>query len=307
MKHDLIIGSTLNCEIETKEQWLQDRKGGITATDIATIVGANPFKTAYKLWREKTGLDEPDSLNSNMARGLFLEQGVAQMFGFESKNSIFNTARDLYICPENDKHRCSPDYFYHNPDKGTGVLEIKTNASYIKDSKDAHYIQLQWNMYVTQCDFGTIAYLDSSLRLKHFEYELDSILVEQLKEYANEFWQFIETKQEPALLSISDIEDKYSEATEESIEADESIISDYINLVKYRSEIKEFEIKLKECEERIKLFMLDKSQLTNSGEVIATWKSQAGRKTYDMQAIGKEIDLEKHTKVGKNFRVFKVK
>ena len=37
------------------EQWLENRKGGIGSSEVATIVGLNPYETPYQLWLRKTG------------------------------------------------------------------------------------------------------------------------------------------------------------------------------------------------------------------------------------------------------------
>ena len=50
---------------KTEEEWLAARNQGITATDIPTIVGANPYKSAYKLWLEKRGDISRDDLSQN--------------------------------------------------------------------------------------------------------------------------------------------------------------------------------------------------------------------------------------------------
>lgn len=39
----------------TREEWLEARTQGIGGSDAACIVGANPWKSARQLWKEKTG------------------------------------------------------------------------------------------------------------------------------------------------------------------------------------------------------------------------------------------------------------
>ena len=40
---------TINCK--NREEWLSERTGGIGSSEIATIVGLNPYETPYSLWR----------------------------------------------------------------------------------------------------------------------------------------------------------------------------------------------------------------------------------------------------------------
>lgn len=40
---------------QNREEWLKERTQGIGGSDAGCIVGANPWKSARQLWREKTG------------------------------------------------------------------------------------------------------------------------------------------------------------------------------------------------------------------------------------------------------------
>src|SRR5271156_958184 len=99
---------------ETKEEWLKWREGGIGGSDIATIMGHNPYKTPYQLWEEKCGfrtvfetpamlygtLTEPIARTwLNDKRSLNLEAGIcvqdddvpifrASLDGYNEKNVI---------------------------------------------------------------------------------------------------------------------------------------------------------------------------------------------------------------------------
>lgn len=60
---------------QNTSEWLQWRQTGISASDIPTAMGLNPYKTAYRLWLEKTGRANPEDLsgNPNVQRGNRLE------------------------------------------------------------------------------------------------------------------------------------------------------------------------------------------------------------------------------------------
>lgn len=63
----------------TKEQ-LQARKIG--GSDVATILGLNPYKTAYELWGEMTGVIERVNLDDNdaVAAGNIFEDAIGQFY-----------------------------------------------------------------------------------------------------------------------------------------------------------------------------------------------------------------------------------
>lgn len=47
----------------THEEWLQERKRGLGASDAGTIIGVNKWKSNVELWREKVGIQEPEDIS----------------------------------------------------------------------------------------------------------------------------------------------------------------------------------------------------------------------------------------------------
>ena len=41
-----------------RDAWLLERTKGIGGSDVATVLGLNPYKTPLSLWEEKTGKTE---------------------------------------------------------------------------------------------------------------------------------------------------------------------------------------------------------------------------------------------------------
>ena len=62
--------------------WERVRNSGIGGSDIACIMGLNPWKSAYALYAEKHGDVEPEDLSNNefVYWGTVLEQVVADRF-----------------------------------------------------------------------------------------------------------------------------------------------------------------------------------------------------------------------------------
>ena len=46
-------------------EWHAWRQAGVTASEIAVLLGLSPWKTRWQLWAEKSGLRQPDTLDSN--------------------------------------------------------------------------------------------------------------------------------------------------------------------------------------------------------------------------------------------------
>ena len=68
----------------THEEWLEVRKSGIGSSEVATIVGLNPWETPYQLWRRKRGLDAPKPENFAMKAGHYLEDAVSRFWADET-------------------------------------------------------------------------------------------------------------------------------------------------------------------------------------------------------------------------------
>ena len=52
-----------------RAEWLEYRKDGIGSSEVATILGLNPWETPYQLWRRKKGLDAPKDETFAMKAG----------------------------------------------------------------------------------------------------------------------------------------------------------------------------------------------------------------------------------------------
>jgi putative phage-type endonuclease len=60
----------------------------IGASDSATIMGVNPWKSRNRLWKEKLGLEQPEPINQAMQRGIDLESTALEQFCKESEISM---------------------------------------------------------------------------------------------------------------------------------------------------------------------------------------------------------------------------
>lgn len=63
-----------------KEEWLEERRKSLGGSEIAAVLGMNPYTSAYAVWAEKTGRIPPREDNEAMRQGRDLEEYVAQRF-----------------------------------------------------------------------------------------------------------------------------------------------------------------------------------------------------------------------------------
>jgi predicted phage-related endonuclease len=60
--------------------WLAARRRGITGTDVAAILGLNPWRNALDVYLDKIGEGEPTPVNEAMWWGTYLEDGMARRY-----------------------------------------------------------------------------------------------------------------------------------------------------------------------------------------------------------------------------------
>lgn len=132
---------------KTREEWLESRRQGIGGSDAGCIVGANPWKSARQLWREKTGVDKPDDISDK----------PAVKFGKEAEQhlrALFLLTYPQYICEYHEFRMYANDRLpfifatldgeLTDQDGRRGILEIKTTT--IQQAKQ----WLEWDDCIPQ-------------------------------------------------------------------------------------------------------------------------------------------------------------
>ena len=116
---------------KTREEWLESRRQGIGGSDAGCIVGANPWKSARQLWKEKTGADKPDDISDK----------PAVKFGKEAEQhlrALFLLTYPQYTCEYHEFRMYANDRLpfifatldgeLTDQDGRRGILEIKTTT-----------------------------------------------------------------------------------------------------------------------------------------------------------------------------------
>lgn len=94
---------------QKSSEWLEKRKLCIGGSDIAAVIGANPYESGKALWFRKTGRTPPKQMNEAMLRGIEME--------VESHNSI-----KLHLIKEGIKNpQITPLFALHPKDQFLGV------------------------------------------------------------------------------------------------------------------------------------------------------------------------------------------
>lgn len=281
----------------SREEWLEVRKGGIGSSEVATIVGLNPWETPYQLWRRKTGLDEPKQENAAMRNGHHLEDAVSRMWADATGREVIKrSAIDWIIRNNQNPHlQVSPDRTYwlgeSRSPEDKGILEIKTTRMKVDpdDLPKYWFCQVQYQLGTAGYQQGSLAWLSAGNGFD-FGYQ-DLTLVpdfyEWLVEEVTKFWQdCVIGGKEPSAVSVKDVVLKYNCHTDgKTIECSDEVFEAYTKLKGVRKEIDALESRKEELENSIKMAFADAEALSYGGDTIATWKAPKPSNKFDAKAF----------------------
>lgn len=206
--------------LKDREAWLEHRKEGIGGSDIASVIGKNPWKTNQELWMEKTGLKPAKNLDGNawVQYGHDAEPLLRSLFALDfPEYEVIYTENNSY---KNDKYPwalASVDGLLKDREGRLGILEIKTSnimQPYDWDKwrgkiPDNYYCQVLFYMAVLEADFAVLkAQLrrrgTDGLRMKTNHYFIERSEVEEDIKYlmsaGEKFWESVRERKEPALI-----------------------------------------------------------------------------------------------------------
>lgn len=192
----------------TEEDWqaYREKQKGIGGSDVATILGLNPYKSVFTLWLEKTGQIEPPVLNNEYIEwGNILEPVIREKFaketGFEVEENHWVMLHD-----QHDFMVANVDGEVTDPQFGgeKGVLEIKTAGERMRDQWENgppnHYmLQLQHYLAVLDYSYGYVAVLIGGNTFKYYLVERDDYVIDNIIQAEAEFMEMVENGVAPEI------------------------------------------------------------------------------------------------------------
>lgn len=284
---------------KTREEWLQVRQGGIGSSEIATIVGLNPWETPYQLWRRKMGLDPAKEETFAMKAGHYLEDAVSLFWQDETGQQVIKASKGDWIIRDNDRPylQVSPDRTYWiggetKNQQNKGILECKTTQKEIdEDDVPKHWFcQLQYQLGVGGYREGSLAWLSAGRTFGYKEFDFVEDFYGWLVEEADKFWtDHILGKKEPQLTNVRDVLLKFNRHTDgKDIEVDEETFKVYEDLKEVRAELDPLVKRKEELEDRLKMAFMDAEGITYGGDLLATYKAPKPSRKFDAKAFQAE-------------------
>ena len=275
----------------TKKQ-IGERKKGIGASEAASVLGLNPYRTPLEVWMQKKGLVETLETPA-MRLGTRLEPVIAEMYQDATGLELIQPFTMIY--PKNPIIFATPDRIVKGKNKG---LEIKTaNARMAEnwgepgtDEIPQHYlIQCILCMAVTDLPEWDVAALIGGQDFRIYNIQRDIDLENSIIEKLLEWWDtYIVGNREPDINSSRSCADylaiKYPKNFQPLKEAD----ADTELLIKQLSEATHSAGYWKDQQEAIKNLL--KNYIGDADGVQGqtgkcTWKATKDTKETDYQAI----------------------
>lgn len=261
------------------QDWLNLRKRYITATDIGIIMGSNPYKTPYQLFKQKMDMEDPDQENDRMRLGKELEP-IALERAKESWNC--DKLMPCVVINPNYGFMASLDAFSSEDNIlveikcGKGAFEALTKEDKIPE----YYItQMQWQMYITgQNSCVYYCYWDDEV--SHRIICRNELLIQEMHEKAIHFLECMDTFTPPELCD-RDVQDRTGD------EYLEKIMTSYNQQAQA---LKVIEDRMRVTKNMIIDYCKEKSTICSSGKI--TKIVTKGRINYKDVPELKDIDLE---------------
>lgn len=320
--------------IPGSDEWRAVRKG-IGGSQVGSIVGLNPYQSAYSLWCEMTGRTKPFTGNLATEVGQWMEQFVANKF--EEKTGL-RVQKSNYVYYNNlfPNQHALPDricYYRDGADERLKNLEmgleIKTTSAYakMKDGQFPEQYYCQCVQYLSVMEYA-IWFLAVMVGNNEFHiYQLrrsedipvpewvegnivvDEAEIETLRDACNRFMELVETDTPP----LADGDDSTTEALDECYPEATDTVADLFEFDGVIKDLLETIERIKELEhKKDSLTNIIKAELGNNergvcGDYTVRW-SNSTRTTVDSKRLKAEMPevYEKYSKASTS-RIFKVK
>lgn len=271
---------------QRSEAWLELRRQGLGASDMAAVMGVSPYKTPYQLWAEKTGMTPEQKVGDAARRGVILEDAVGQYYEQE-RGVKLRKSNGIVRLKKHPRIMASLDRTIVGETKG--IVEIKTSASprwSMWPVPPEVMIQVHVQMGIVGAEWCDVVALLGGLVFKIERVEFDAQLWAEIQRSAMLFLEAIDTKTPPQLEALD--AQAYAIATpqesDEFVEADSSLENVYRQLREVNAELHFLEEKKGSLEIILKEAIGNKAGLAGAGWTVY-WKQARPSQVTDWKMV----------------------
>lgn len=260
-------------ETADRSEWLEARRAGIGASDIAAIMGISPWSTPFQVWASKVAEIPEDEGSEQMKWGRILENVILDEWAKD--NWAVNARGQLIRSTDVPIMMATPDGITRTPMPSSrpAVAEAKNRAEWSWDSIPEYYhAQVQWQLAVTGYEVGYLIVLFAGRHLETFEIEADDDYQTAQILAAGEFWKLVEANEPPPTDGADNplMASLWPIHTEQAVEIDADAA---VELYEARSADKEASERRDAAEASIKAMLGEADTAVVGQQVVATWRN----------------------------------
>jgi putative phage-type endonuclease len=235
-------------------EWHEARKG-IGGSDVASVMDLNPWKSAYTLYCEKTGLiDSTIEPSMPMKMGTAFEPVIRQLFQENNKEWLTIHETGTWASIEDPRSVANPDGIVEWADGSLGVLEIKFSRMYWDKLPEHYNLQVQHYLWVLGLNRAIVVAVAGG-DWKEFEVVRDDSLIETMKSRLQAFYGFLDTDTAPDYDGSESTYETVRELSEGLQEGEIELGSLWANLLQAKSESEHWEKQFKAHKSAVLAFM----------------------------------------------------
>lgn len=275
--HNIADNELFENNLETTEQFKNERKCGIGGSDIAAVMGLSKWRTPLDVYNEKKGIVIPhfeEEVLRRMAVGLALEEVIRKET--VKKNPLFTIKKAKYIKhPEHSFIMAHPDGI---------IVDSETNDNYIFEAKTAgydswgddvpieYYLQIQQYMLIANLDRAYLACLTlNNMKMHYYWYDADKEVQQRIIDAAVNFWnnhylKDIPPEEKKEVSEIEHVLDNY-------LEIDNLTMRELQRLANLKADKKRLETQISMIEDNAKNLIAENEGLKHHNEVVVTYKA----------------------------------
>lgn len=180
------------------EEWLEQRQSGIGGSEVASILGLSPYKSAVTLFYEKLGIVNQQAPSMAMRLGNLLEPGIVEAFRQEYPTITVHHENLTFASLENPRFRANPDAIIEDQNGNLSILEIKYTSQYWTEIPLHYKYQVLWYMYVTGLKNPATLYAVTGGSVRAFTVEWDKSLMDVVKAAVIAFCALLDDETPPS-------------------------------------------------------------------------------------------------------------
>lgn len=287
-----------------REAWLERRRSGIGASDVAGIVGLSPWASPWSVWVSKVMPVDDDGASEAMEHGQRAEPMLKQWFEDRTEFWVLGEQQEAQH-PEHPWALATLDGSVFEAHGGCDDLELRLGIAEWKVTSDPpwdhgvplyYQCQAQWSMFVTGAErtfFGVLHIAFGRPTFRVYEFQRDQADIDYLYDACRRFWfDHVTTGIPPQTDGTEATTDALATAYpdgSDAVIADLEHLSAIALVRQWRQAVKDAETQLEAARNALKALIGESESIIEldvkgKPKTLASWKAES-RTTIDPEAL----------------------